>query len=78
MFAVMVLKGALDKKKRSLQQTILCSTQQSAERGQTSPLGVEQEEEENIKKETLASEEVLSVTRSSHETLIVSSQGDKY
>lgn len=77
MFAVMVLKGALDKKKRSLQQTILCSTQQSAERGQTSPLGVEQEEE-NIKKETLASEEVLSVTRSSHETLIVSSQGDKY
>ncbi len=36
MFAVMVLKGALDK---SLQQMILCSAQQSAERGQTSPLG---------------------------------------
>lgn len=68
MFAVMALKGALDK---SLQQMILCSTPQSAERGQTSPLGKK-------KKHSLESEEVLTVTRATHETFSTSSQAAKY
>lgn len=69
MFAVMVLEGVPNK---SLQQMILCSTQQSTERGQTSLWGGKK------KKDSLESEELLNLMQSSHETFSMSPQMAKY
>lgn len=67
MFAVMLLKGALVK---SLQQMILCSTQQSTERGQMSPLG--------NKYHSLESKEFQNLPQSTHKTFSTTSQADQY